>query len=76
MNPPRLAGWLAAVILVSFLFSAWAQLYAKSKERAVLEAALATVSKEVLGEETAHGRFGAVPFRDEAEEVLGNSLRR
>lgn len=48
---PLLAG-LAAVILVSFLFSAWAQLYAKSKERAVLEAALATVSKEVLGEET------------------------
>jgi general secretion pathway protein L len=37
---------------VSFLFSAWAQLYAKSKERAVLEAALASVSKEVLGEET------------------------
>ncbi|MBX3233671.1 MAG: pilus assembly protein PilM [Labilithrix sp.] len=48
---PLLAG-LAAVILVSFLFSAWAQLYAKSKERAVLEAALATVTKEVLGEET------------------------
>lgn len=48
---PLLAG-LAAVILVSFLFSAWAQLYAKSKEKAVLEAALATVSKEVLGEET------------------------
>ncbi len=48
---PLLAG-LAAVILVSFLFSAWAQLYAKSKEKVVLEAALATVSKEVLGEET------------------------
>lgn len=48
---PLLAG-LAAVILVSFLFSAWAQLYAKSKEKDVLEAALATVSKEVLGEET------------------------
>ncbi|MFO0739373.1 MAG: pilus assembly protein PilM [Labilithrix sp.] len=48
---PLLAG-LAAVILVSFLFSAWAQLYAKSKEKAVLEEALATVSKEVLGEET------------------------
>lgn len=48
---PLLAG-LAAVILVSFLFSAWAQLYAKSKEKAVLEAALGTVSKEVLGEET------------------------
>jgi general secretion pathway protein L len=48
---PLLAG-LAAVILVSFLFSAWAQLYAKSKEKAVLETALGTVSKEVLGEET------------------------
>jgi general secretion pathway protein L len=48
---PLLAG-LAAVILVSFLFSAWAQLYAKSKEKTVLEAALATVSKDVLGEET------------------------
>ena len=48
---PLLAG-LAAVILVSFLFSAWAQLYAKGKEKATLEAALATVSKDVLGEET------------------------
>jgi general secretion pathway protein L len=48
---PVLAG-LAAVILVSFLFSAWAQLYAKSKERTVLEKALGQVSKEVLGEET------------------------
>jgi general secretion pathway protein L len=48
---PLLAG-LAAVILVSFLFSAWAQLYAKSKEKTVLEAALASVTKEVLGEET------------------------
>jgi len=48
---PLLAG-LAAVILVSFLFSAWAQLYAKSKEKAVLEAALATVTMDVLGEET------------------------
>jgi general secretion pathway protein L len=48
---PLLAG-LAAVILVSFLFSAWAQLYAKSKERTALEGALAKVTKEVLGEET------------------------
>jgi general secretion pathway protein L len=48
---PLLAG-LAAVILVSFLFSAWAQLYAKSKEKAVLEDALAIVTKEVLNEET------------------------
>jgi general secretion pathway protein L len=48
---PLLAG-LAAVILVSFLFSAWAQLYAKSKEKAVLEDALAIVTKDVLNEET------------------------
>lgn len=48
---PLLAG-LAAVVLVSFLFSAWAQLYAKSKEKVVLESALASVSKEILGEET------------------------
>lgn len=48
---PLLAG-LGAVILVSFLFSAWAQLYAKSKERAALEAALGSVTREVLGEET------------------------
>ncbi len=48
---PLLAG-LAAVILVSFLFSAWAQLYAKSKEKTVLEGALALVTKDVLGEET------------------------
>lgn len=48
---PLLAG-LAAVILVSFLFSAWAQLYAKSKERAVLEKSLALVTKDVLSEET------------------------
>ncbi len=48
---PLLAG-LAAVVLVSFLFSAWAQLYAKSKEKAVLEAALGQVTKEILGEET------------------------
>jgi general secretion pathway protein L len=48
---PILVG-LGAVILVSFLFSGWAQLYAKSKEKDVLEAALATVTEEVLGERT------------------------
>lgn len=48
---PVLAG-LGAVILVSFLFSAWAQLHAASKERESLEKALATVTREVLGEET------------------------
>jgi general secretion pathway protein L len=48
---PVLAG-LTAVIIVSFLFSAWAQLYASNKDAATLEAALATVTKDVLGEET------------------------
>jgi general secretion pathway protein L len=59
---PLLAG-LAAVILVSFLFSAWAQLYAKSKERTALEGALAKVTKEVLGEETTSA--------ERAKELLG-----
>jgi general secretion pathway protein L len=48
---PLLAG-IAAVVVVSFLFSAWAQLYARSKDRVVLESALGMVTKEVLGEET------------------------
>ena len=48
---PMLAG-LGAVIVVSFLFSAYAQLYAANKDQAALEAALGTVSNEVLGEET------------------------
>ena len=48
---PLLAG-LAAVILVSFLFSAWAQLYSKSKDKVVLEKALSLVTKDVLNEET------------------------
>ncbi|MFI5301231.1 MAG: type IV pilus biogenesis protein PilM [Polyangiales bacterium] len=48
---PLLAG-LGAVILVSFAFTAWAKMYALSKERATVELALATVSKDVLGEET------------------------
>lgn len=59
---PLLAG-LAAVILVSFFFSAWAQLYAKSKEKVVLEAALGAVTKEVLGEETTSA--------ERARELLG-----
>jgi general secretion pathway protein L len=47
---PMLAG-LAAVILVSFVFSAWARLHAVHKERATLESALGVVTKEVLGTE-------------------------
>jgi general secretion pathway protein L len=48
---PVLAG-LGAVILVSFVFSSWAKMHALSSERAALESALGTVTKEVLGEET------------------------
>ncbi len=47
---PVLAG-LAAVILVSFVFSAWARLHEVHGARAVLETALGTVTKEVLGTE-------------------------
>ncbi len=48
---PLLAG-LGAVIVVSFFFSAWAQLHGASVERAALESALGSVTKDVLGEET------------------------
>jgi general secretion pathway protein L len=47
---PILAG-LAAVIVVSFVFSAWARLHSVHKERDALQAALGTVTKEVLGTE-------------------------
>jgi general secretion pathway protein L len=47
---PILAG-LAAVILVSFVFSAWARLHSVHKEREVLQAALGSVTKDVLGTE-------------------------
>ncbi len=48
---PLLLG-MAIVLLASFGFSGWAQLYAKGKEKVVLEQALGTVTKDVLGEET------------------------
>jgi general secretion pathway protein L len=47
---PLLAG-LAAVILVSFVFSAWARLHEVHAARAALESALGAVTKEVLGTE-------------------------
>jgi general secretion pathway protein L len=47
---PVLAG-LAAVILVSFVFSAWARLHSVHKERDALQEALGQVTKEVLGSE-------------------------
>ncbi|MGD0529612.1 MAG: pilus assembly protein PilM, partial [Polyangiaceae bacterium] len=58
---PLLAG-LAAVILVSFVFSAWARLHAVHKERDALQAALGTVTKEVLGTEAT--------TVDEAQDLL------
>jgi general secretion pathway protein L len=58
---PVLAG-LAAVILVSFIFSAWARLHAVHKERAALESALGAVTKEVLGNE--------VTTAQEAQDLL------
>jgi general secretion pathway protein L len=47
---PLLAG-LAAVLLVSFVFSAWSRLHAVHAERDALESALGAVTKEVLGSE-------------------------
>jgi general secretion pathway protein L len=49
---PVLAG-LAATILVSFVFSAWARLHAIHKEHDALQAALGAVTQEVLGTEAA-----------------------
>ncbi len=48
---PVLAG-LAMVVLVSFFFSAWAQLHGTALDHDNLEKALALVTKDVLGEET------------------------
>jgi general secretion pathway protein L len=47
---PVLAG-LAAVLLVSFVFSGWARIYEAHRERDTLETALGMVTKEVLGTE-------------------------
>ncbi len=47
---PVLAG-LAAVLLVSFVFSGWARIYEAHKERDALQGALGSVTKEVLGTE-------------------------
>jgi general secretion pathway protein L len=48
---PVLAG-LASVIVVSFVFSSWAEMRALKNEHNELEEALAMVSKDVLGQET------------------------
>ncbi len=48
---PLLSG-LAAAIFISFMFSTWAELRALDREAEVLSTALASLSKEVLDEET------------------------
>jgi len=58
---PLLAG-LAAVILVSFVFSAWTRLYAVHKERDALRNALGVVTKEVLS--------GEATTAQEAQDLL------
>jgi len=48
---PLLAG-LFAVVIVSFFFATWAELHALAQEKTTLEAALTSVSKDILGEAT------------------------
>lgn len=48
---PLLAG-LFVVVIVSFFFATWAELHALAQEKGTLEAALTTVTTEVLGEGT------------------------
>jgi general secretion pathway protein L len=62
---PMLAG-LAAVILVSFVFSTWSRLYAVHKEHDTLAAALGTVTQEVLGSEATSAR--------EAQDLLSKEV--
>lgn len=47
---PLLSG-LAAAIFISFLFSTWAELRALSRDQEVLSSALASLSRDVLGQE-------------------------
>jgi len=49
---PLLSG-LAAAIVISFGFSTWAELRSISREQEVLQKALASLSRDVLGEEAA-----------------------
>src|SRR5262249_1112355 len=48
---PLLSG-LSAVVVLSFLFGTWAEFRALGRERAMLGAALTTVTKDVFGEGT------------------------
>lgn len=62
---PILAG-LASTILVSFGFSAWAQLHTIHQEHDALESALGEVTKEVLGTEATTAQ--------EAQELLAKEV--
>lgn len=62
---PLLAG-LAAVIVVSFVFSAWARLHAVHVEREALRGALGVVTKEVLGVEATTA--------EEAQDLLSKEV--
>jgi general secretion pathway protein L len=63
---PVLSG-LAATILVSFLFSTWAQTRSLEKEGELLRTSLETVSKEVLGQSVTDG--------SEAQQLLDRKLQ-
>ncbi len=63
-----LLGALAGVILISFLFSTWAELRSLSHEHDKLSADLAALSKDALGEEATDP--------DAAKEALDNAAAR
>lgn len=64
---PLLAG-LGVAVLLSFLFSAWAENRALAQEKESLELTLATLSKQVLEEESTDA--------DYVQELLDKGLRR
>lgn len=77
---PLLVG-LGAVTLVSFIFSAWAESRSLSHENEVLANAMATISKQVLGEEAYEPERvielldrGTAAEKDPQPEVDGFSL--
>jgi general secretion pathway protein L len=64
---PVLSG-LAAAILVSFLFSTWAQSRSLEREGAALKASLEAVSKEVLGQSVSDGSEAALLLERKLQE--------
>jgi general secretion pathway protein L len=63
---PVLSG-LGAALLISFLFSTWAEMRALGREGEVLTASLETLSEQVLGQTVSDG--------DEARQLLQRRLR-